>query len=213
MKHTRLYIVRHGQVVGHEERRLNGHTDVPLTDLGRAQLDAVAENLKGAELTAVYSSDLQRARYGGEAVARMHNLNLTIDPGFKELYFGDWEGLNFQEVEERYPGILTERFKNIADHRPPAGETIRDLWNRVGTSLEKMIAVNEGGRVCLVAHSGVNRVILLQAIGGTPDMVWRIDQDYGGLSVIDYYSDSHPVVRFTNAANPATIEAENQNKA
>ena len=201
MSVTRLYILRHGQTVRHDEWRLNGKTDVDLTDVGRAQLDAAAEDLAGVEFTAVYSSDLQRSRYGGEALARPRNLELRVDSSFREINFGDWEGMNFTEVEAKYPGAWDERRLNIAHHRPPGAETISELWDRVQDGVSRLLDNHAGETVALVAHSGVNRAILLQALGSTPEHVWTIHQDFGCLNIIEYASDGFATVRLANGPN------------
>ena len=201
MNYTRLYIIRHGQTIRHDEFRLNGHTDVGLTDVGLAQMDAAAEDLAEVELDAVYSSDLFRARYGGRAIARNHGLELRIEPSFRELFFGDWEGMNFQEVEDRYPGAMEERMTNIVHFRPPGAETIGELWDRVWPPLEKLLEEHRGRHVALVAHSGVNRCLLLRSLGASPELIWRVHQDFGCCNMIDYFEDSFAVLKLINGPN------------
>jgi len=201
MNFTRLYLIRHGQVVGYEQPRYNGHTDVDLTDLGRSQLEAVATDLEGTELAAVYSSDLIRARFGGEALVRSRDLELRIEPSFRELYFGDWEGLSFAEVNERYPGAMERRRKDIVQNTPPGGENVTELWDRVQGKWREVLAEHRGSSLALVAHSGVNRAMILQALGSTPENIWRVDQGYGCLNIIDYYEDGFVLVKLANSPN------------
>lgn len=204
MEHTRLYIIRHGQVAGFSKPAYNGHTDVDLTDLGRAQLDAAAEDLKEVALDAVYSSDLKRARYGGEALAKLQGLDLKLNVDFREIFFGDWEGLSFEQVEERYPGELDKRMGDIADHRIPGAETIREFWNRVREGMDRLLSENHGKNIALVAHSGVNRVILLSALGCGPELIWRMDQSFGCLNIVDYFKDGVNIIRLANGPNRAS---------
>lgn len=201
MKCTRLYIIRHGQVVGHDDPRYNGHTDVDLTPLGRAQMEAAAEELADVDLAAVYSSDLKRARYGGEHLVRNRSLTLQIDSGLRELYFGQWEGLNYQEVSERYPGAMDLRLQDPIHFRMPGGETIGEFWVRVGTKMTEILSRHAGSTIAVVAHSGVNRVVLLQALGAQPEHIWRIDQSYGCLNIVDYYQDGLTMVKLANKPN------------
>lgn len=202
--YTRLYLVRHGQVFGHDEFRYNGQTDVALTGLGRAQLEAVAEDLSQFNLAAVYCSDLQRTVYGAEILAGAKGLRPRVEPAFKELFFGDWEGLSPSEIEARYPGELQVRFQSVVDHRPPGGETIRELWGRVGHRFRRLLTDHPGADVALIAHSAVNRVILLQALGAGPDLIRRLDQDYGCLNIIDFFDDGSATLRLVNGPNRAT---------
>ena len=198
---TRLYLIRHGQVAGHETPRYNGHTDVDLSPLGRAQLEAWAEDLADTHLDAVYSSDLRRARYGGEHLVRNRDLELRIEPAFREMGFGEWEGMSFDEVNAKFPGVLKKRWDDPLRHRIPGGESIEDVWQRVKSGLDRLLASHRNQSVALVAHSGVNRVILLQALGGQPEQIWRIDQGYGCLNTIHFYENGMALVTLTNGPN------------
>ncbi|MBU2550496.1 MAG: histidine phosphatase family protein [Proteobacteria bacterium] len=202
MDTTTLYLIRHGQVQGWEERRYNGQTDVDLTETGRRQLEAVARDLADVDLAAVYSSDLKRAAFGGRALVRDRGIDLVVEPGFRELHFGIWEGMSSDEVRERYPGELERRYQNMTDHVIPGGETIREFWDRVGAKAWEVLVRHKGGNVAVVAHSGVNRAILLQALGCGPDKIWRVDQGFGCLNVIEYFGDGASLVKLANGPNP-----------
>jgi alpha-ribazole phosphatase/probable phosphoglycerate mutase len=194
-------------VVGFEAPAYNGHTDVALTELGRAQLDAAAEDLRETRIDTVYASDLARARYGGERLAVVKGLPLNLAPEFREIHFGSWEGMSFEEIERRWPGELTRRFQNMAHHQIPEGETIVGLWTRIQSAMENLLARHKGQAIALVAHSGVNRAILLQALGCGPEMIWRMDQDYGCLNIVDYFHDGRTLIRLANGPNRATVAA------
>ncbi len=198
---TTLYIIRHGQVVGHDTPKYNGHTDVDLTPLGAAQMEAMAEDLSVVDFSAVYSSDLRRARYGGEALTRGRDIKLQVDPAFRELNFGAWEGLSFSEVQERFPGSMEERRKDPVNYRVPGGESIGDFWERVSVRTKELIDAHRGETLALVAHSGVNRVILLQALGCGPEQIWKIDQGFGCANIVDYFHDGNILVRLANGPN------------
>jgi alpha-ribazole phosphatase/probable phosphoglycerate mutase len=90
MERTRLFLIRHGQVEGHEAKRYNGQKNVPLTGYGRRQLDAVAARLAGVPLDAVWSSDLDRCRYGAERLAAPGGWTVGYRQGVRELHAGEW---------------------------------------------------------------------------------------------------------------------------
>lgn len=199
MERTRLFLIRHGQVEGHEAKRYNGQKNVALTAHGRQQLDTVAARLAGVPLDAVWSSDLDRCRYGAERLAAPRGLNVIYREELRELHAGDWEGLTWEELQCRYPTEWQARLANIVDYRMPGGESFRDAARRVLPELGRLLARHPGQNVALVAHGGVNRIILLDAIGAPLDRVFSLEQDYACLNVIDYFADGYRTVRLMNA--------------
>jgi len=199
MERTRLFLIRHGQVEGHEAKRYNGQKNVPLTAHGRQQLDMVATRLAGVPLDAVWSSDLDRCRYGAERLAGPRGLAVVYREGLRELHAGDWEGLTWEELQRLYPTEWQARLADIVAYRIPGGESFRDAAQRVLPELERLLAMHAGQNVALLAHGGVNRIILLDALGAPLDRVFSLEQDYACLNVIDYFADGYRTVRLMNA--------------
>jgi alpha-ribazole phosphatase len=194
---TRLYLVRHGQVADGHTSRYHGNNDIGLSPQGVRQLEALAEQLKEAPLAAVYASDLTRSRQGAEILCQGRALATQTVPEFREIHFGVWEGLTFMEISEQYPVELEGRFRDLASYRIPGGESLMDLRDRVLPKLSELLARHEGQALALVAHAGVNRVILSEALGLPLAHLFRLDQNYGCLNVIDYLPD-FTVVRLLN---------------
>lgn len=198
MKRTRIYLVRHGQVVGHEDQRYNGQADVPLTEQGEAQFGLLQMRLKNKELRAIYSSDLARCAVGARLLAGFHGLQPVTLPELRELHIGDWEGKTWQELQTAYPQQWQARLDDIVHYRVPGGESLSDLAARVRPALARIVAAHVGEDVLLVGHGGVNRVILLDAIGAPLDKLFHLEQGYGCLNTIDYYADGNSVVQLLN---------------
>lgn len=195
---TRLYLARHGQVVGFDKLTANGHTDVDITETGVIQMNSLAERLRLVELSAIYATGLKRTEKGARIIAQYHNLPIITRPEMKEIYFGDWEGLSFEEIEKVYPGKLNKRFADIVSYRPPGnGENMEDVSNRVKTCLNEILSKQVGNNILIVAHGGVNRTILCAALGIELKNLFNIQQDYGCLNIIDYYPDN-VLVRLVN---------------
>jgi alpha-ribazole phosphatase/probable phosphoglycerate mutase len=195
---ARLYLIRHGQVVNHHEYRYNGHFDVDITDEGVEQMMRLADFLSGERISAVYSSDLTRAVKG----ARIIGSRLALDPvavsAFKELSLGRWEGLTREEGAERYPEEADFRFRDLAASKVKGGESLGDLRVRVMPELARLMERHNGQSVCVVAHGGVNRVILSEVMGLPLDNFFRIEQDYGCLNIVDFHGDGVRVVKLMN---------------
>jgi len=198
MQRTRIYLVRHGQVEGHEEKRYNGQINVALTQLGREQSDRVCVCLADISLSAVYSSDLDRSRYCAELIATAHHLPACTHKSLRELNIGDWEGRTWAELQEAYPDDWQERHRDLVNFQVPGGESLQDAADRIRPTLAKIVADHPNGDVAVVAHGGANRIILLDAIGAPLEQAFSIDQDYGCVNIVDYFADGRSVVKLLN---------------
>jgi len=198
MTPTRIYLVRHGQVVGHEEKRYNGQGDVALTPQGEAQFGLLEMRLQKKSIRAVYSSDLSRCTYGARLIAASHGLELQTRKELRELHIGDWEGMTWQELQRRYPKEWQARLADIVNYRVPGGESLTEMADRVRPAIAQIVKRHPGEELVVVAHGGVNRVILLDAIGAPLERLFHVEQDYGCLNAIDYYRDGRAVVALLN---------------
>jgi len=147
---TRIILARHGETDWNRERRWQGHSDRPLNDTGREQAKALAADLTGEPIAAVYSSDLMRAHETARIVADGLGLDVVTVPGLRERRFGSWEGLQDVEAERLFPGV----------NGPPDGESRADMLRRVLESLEAIAQANRGRTVLVVSHGGPVRAVL-----------------------------------------------------
>ena len=198
MQRTRVYLVRHGQVEGYQEKRYNGQGNVALTEFGQGQSERVSARLAGISLDAVYSSDLARCIHGARLIADRHGLDVVAEQALRELDIGEWQGRTWSELQEAYPRQWQERLQDLANYKVPGGESLQDTADRIRPTLRRIIDRHPGGDVALVAHGGVNRIILLDAIGASLDRAFAIEQDYGCLNIIDYLGAGGSVVRLLN---------------
>jgi alpha-ribazole phosphatase len=194
---TRLYLVRHGQVADGHTHLYHGNNDIGLSPQGVRQLEDLAAQLASVPLAGIYASDLSRALKGAEIISRGRDLKPQAVPEFREVHFGAWEGLSFNEIAERYPAELQARFRDLTTFRIPGGESLTDVRSRALPKLEELIQQHTEQAFIIVAHAGVNRVILCEALGLSLDHLFRLDQNYGCLNIIDYFPDM-AVVRLIN---------------
>jgi broad specificity phosphatase PhoE len=179
---TTILLVRHGETDWNAGRRLQGHTDRPLNDIGREQAGALARELADEHLDAVYSSDLSRAHETARAVADAHGLEVHALPELRERHFGTWEGLTDEEIERRFP----EAGERVLGD----GETREDMARRVFDALQRIADEHPGGRVLVVSHGGPLRAVLRHCGADTVDRVanchvLRLEAGGGVLREID----------------------------
>jgi len=195
---NRLYLIRHGQINGYEKFPVYGHTDVDMTKTGNLQMEKMAERLSLTEIKAIYSSDLKRSNKGALQIARYHDVPIYSLPELREMCFGDWEGLTLSEIRNRFPGEMQKRQADLLHYNVPGeGESIKQFSERISNCFERILGEQKDNDFVIVAHGGVNRVILCNALGLDLVKIFNLQQDYGCLNVIDYFSDS-TLVRLIN---------------
>ena len=158
-----LVAVRHGRTAWNADGRFQGQTDVPLDAIGRAQARALAALLAPETFDAAIASDLSRARETAEIVLGTRPVTLENDPRWREMQFGAWEGLTWNEIVARHPEAAgnAPRFAT-----PPGGESFDELCARVGSALHGLAArFTHPARVLVVTHAGVLHALVRVALG------------------------------------------------
>jgi broad specificity phosphatase PhoE len=161
-----LYCVRHGETEANASGRIQGQTDSPLSEMGRRQCQAVAAALKGLPIEAIYSSPLQRALDSAKCIADALEVKIHIDERLMEINAGVFQGLSWDEINERYAAEAVRWRSHDPDFRIPQGESRRDLMRRAG---EAFAAVREAGhaQALIVAHGG-SLAAALKVLLGVP---------------------------------------------
>jgi alpha-ribazole phosphatase len=195
---TRVVLVRHAETEESARGRCYGRLDVLLSPRGLRQAQALADALAGLPLAAVYSSPLARALDTAWPLAAARALEPTVLEALAELDFGDVEGLTYDEIEAGRPDLFHAWMDDPATVRFPGGESLADLRARVLPALEQIRARHEREAVAVVAHGGVVRVVLADALGLEDGALFRLDQSEGGVSVVDWL-EGVPRVRTANA--------------
>lgn len=195
---TTFYLIRHGETEGGEVKRYKGTIDVPLSEKGVKQMERVAEYLRRVtSLKAIYTSNLSRALKSAEIIAEPHSLNPIVVPDLRERNFGLWEGMSFDEIREKYPREFDAWAGNPLKFSPMGGETTLEMQKRVINALDEIIRNHNGEHIAIVSHGGVNRIILCHILDIPLENIFRIEQDYGALNIIEFW-DGYPVVTLMN---------------
>ncbi len=162
---TTLYLARHGETDWNQRGKLQGHTDIPLNDVGRQQAHGLASRLSGLGITKVTTSDLSRARETGVVVAQtLAVAPPTLDPELRERCFGVFEGLTRDECATLHP----EAWKAWLEHTTPpeGGEVPEAAIMRMTSALSRALAHARASEATLVvSHGGVMRLWLQRVMG------------------------------------------------
>lgn len=155
MENTCFCIIRHGETDWNVERRIQGHIDIPLNGIGRAQAAATAIGLADRSFAALYSSDLVRAWTTAEIAASRLRLELQAEPGLRERHYGVFQGLTTTEAAQRFPAAHARYLARDPDYDFEAGESLSQVATRVTAAIEVLAARHRGQSVLLVSHGGV----------------------------------------------------------
>ncbi len=187
---TRLIFVRHAEAEGNVIRRFHGWTDSALTERGHLQAQRVAERLKDIPVDVIYSSSLQRTKQTASYISKVKNLPVYYSDELKEIHGGDWEGLTWQELEERWPQAY-----DIWDNRPhlhqmPNGESMAELQQRALDIIMNIIKLNQGKNICIVTHGTLIRTVICHFRACTLDEMINVAWcDNTGITIVDYEND------------------------
>lgn len=169
---TRLILWRHGHTEWNAQLRVQGHSDVPLSELGRAQAVEAAPLLAALAPDAVISSDLRRCTETAAALARRTGLVVRQDQRLREREYGQWEGLTMAEITQRWPDSYARKLAGADGADLGHGiEQPADVMKRVGEALRQAAEANPGGTTVVVSHGGAIRYGTFELIGWPADLL------------------------------------------
>ena len=156
-----------------------GSSDPALNQLGLEQTERLVRELAPEPIHAVYSSDLRRARQTAEALATSHGVSLGTCPALRELYFGDWESLTWEQIESRDPLFAARWVAAFPDLPTPQGEPIAQFRTRVLAALHAIReSAGAGQTLAVVTHAGPLRVLLEEFGHYAPQHAWERTREY-----------------------------------
>ena len=197
---TRLILVRHGETALTEQKRYSGRGDVPLSERGEAQAMAAAGRVAGIvrDAAAVVSSPLSRCTRTAELIAaELGGVPVTVLPDLIECDFGQWEGLTFTEVQERWPAELAA-WLDSTSVAPPGGESFQAVAKRVRGVMAGLREAYPRSAVVVVSHVSPIKLILRDALAAGDGFLHRLFLDPAGVSTMDVWPDGGVAVRSVN---------------
>jgi alpha-ribazole phosphatase len=172
---SEIFLVRHAatDMAG----RFCGQSDPDLNALGQEQVAHLVLQLSAERLERIYSSDLKRARTTAQAIAHSHGLAVETRPGLREIDFGEWEGLSWEEIERGDPQYAARWIAAFPQLPAPAGETFPAFEARVLREMTSLVD-RDAGAIAVVTHGGVLRVVLQHLCGRSASEAWQETQSY-----------------------------------
>lgn len=162
---TTLFLARHGETVWHKENRYTGISDIALTPRGVEQAEALGAWAATAALDAIVTSPLSRARRTAEPAVHATGLEPVVEPDLTELDFGIAEGRTIAELEASHPAEVEAFHRDPSAHPLSGGEDPTTAAERGAAALLRVARAHTGGRVLVVAHNTLFRLVLCRLLG------------------------------------------------
>jgi len=161
--------------------RFCGHSNPPVNVRGFRQIEELLKSLKNESIDSVYASDLSRSLITADAIGRAFGLLPVVLPGLREIDFGEWEGLNWKEIEARDRAYAEQWSEDYPNLPAPCGEPFETFRSRVLTQINLLLAVSAQRCGAVVTHAGVMRVVLRSLCGLDEQEAWERTQAYCGF--------------------------------
>jgi len=200
-----IYIVRHGETVWNAEGRIQGHTDVGLSERGKEQARAAARRLSGVHFDVAYSSDMSRTSETALIILGEREIPLHFVPELREYNKGVFEGLTPEEYRQRYPDLFQASLVNDLDFAPPGGETIRQCQARLVGFINMLTKEFPDGNVLLVGHGGSLRSGIVALLNLPLEANWKFVMHNCALSIIRTYPDNAVLHLYNDTSHLADV--------
>ena len=182
---SKWFLVRHGQTDWNAQGLLQGHTDVPLNDVGRDQARRLGESLSHVGLGASYSSDLLRCAQTLEPLVAGRDLSVSYTKLLREQAFGRWEGMSFLSIRASDPDLYADMVLDYTSFTPPGGEDFRAVEARSSAFAAEVRERHPSDTLLIVGHGAALRTLITSVTGLPIEAGWRFKIDSCSLTVLD----------------------------
>ena len=187
---TELLLVRHGETEQNKNYIIQGHTDTDLNAQGIKKAAATAEFLKDFDYHHIYSSDLRRAKKTADFIANHLNLEINESEKIREINFGNWEGLNLEEISDKFPEALKAWKEDPLTNGPPGGENITQFAARINMFFNELLEIHQGEKIIVVTHGGVIKMYLREVLEVNADSFEVFQIDNTSLTELKFYEEN-----------------------
>lgn len=182
-----IYLIRHGETSWNLEERFQGTTNTELTKTGLKQGKLLARSLEKTPFQNIYTSPLDRAKTTAEFIGKESGSQVIEDMDFKEISFGDWEGLTTKEIRAKYTW-MDKWFINPENFQIPNAVNFEEEKNRLKARLKKIAIESNGHNTAIVSHAGIIRLSMLAALDLPLSYYWRFVFGNTSISILEYYN-------------------------
>ncbi len=197
---TRLILVRHASTTDNHNNRLSGHIDSMVSESGKIQIERLTEYLKDFSINKIYTTTSRRTKDTVEILAKIKSLNIIEKESLKEINFGEFEGLTFEEIESNYYEEFQSIIEKGYEYKYPNGESLIDSYNRVVNEIKNILKLDKDKNILICSHGGTIRNIITYLISNSYKYHWNFKIDNASVTIIDI-EDGFSVINTLNNTN------------
>jgi len=207
---TEIILVRHGETEWNVGKIYRGRMDINLDEVGIKQAELLGKYLSQTMLDAIYSSPLKRALDTANIIARYSKTSVQVSDNLIDFDYGEWQGLSEEEVKKLYPSLHNEWLTNPHRVRMPHGESLADVRERSLKVINGVISKYKG-RVVVVSHRVINKVLICSLSGLDNSHFWNIKQDLTGITTFSYQAGRFILTKHNDTSHLKGMEKRELN--
>jgi broad specificity phosphatase PhoE len=208
---TEIILIRHGETAWNKEEIFRGRADVELNETGLRQAELLGKYLSAEKIDFIYSSPLQRAVQTAQAIADFQRNKVKKIESLLDLDFGEWQGLTLKEAREGDPELYQDWLDTPEQVRMPGGESLESVRNRAMPFVEDAVVRCGEGRMALVSHRVVLKVIICALLGLSNAHFWNIKMDTGAITRFVYDGDKVILTEHNNTSYLKNVPGHHRN--
>ena len=182
---VKLILVRHALTVDNQKSRLSGHIDSSISEEGKEQIDKITNYLKDFDIDKIYTTTSSRTKDTVKKLSELKSIEIIEKESLKEISFGDFEGLTFDEIKDKYPKEFQDMIQKGYEYKYPNGESLIDSYNRVCIELDNIISNNDDRTILICSHGGTIRNIITYLISNSYKYHWNFKIDNGSVTILE----------------------------
>lgn len=182
---VKLILVRHALTVDNQKSRLSGHIDSSISEEGKEQIDKITNYLKDFDIDKIYTTTSSRTKDTVKKLSELKSIEIIEKESLKEISFGDFERLTFDEIKNKYPKEFQDMIEKGYEYKYPNGESLIDSYNRVCIELDNIISNNDNRTILICSHGGTIRNIITYLISNSYKYHWNFKIDNGSVTILE----------------------------
>lgn len=182
---TKLILIRHATTKDNQDKKLSGHIDSKISDIGLKQIEKLTNHLEDIHIDKIYTTTSSRTKDTIKNIARIKEIKIVEINALKEIDFGDFEGITFDEIKNNYPNEFNSMIEKGYEYKYPNGESLIDSFIRVSSEIKDIIKRDRDKTILICAHGGTIRNIISYLLSGDYKYHWNFRIDNVSITILE----------------------------